>query len=83
MRRARGLGVRRERFHAEALRELGAPLAARARDEHVRGRHEMLVEEAADHRLGHGAAADERKALSGEGHSRIIGERRSRSRDDA
>ncbi len=79
------VGVRRECLHAELFRELRAPLAARPGDEDVRRRHQMLVEEPADHRLRHRSAADEREPLSLKRHPspsrssrRLRGERASR-----
>jgi hypothetical protein len=68
----RGLGVRGEGFHAELFRKLRAAFAAWPGDEDVRRRDEVLVEHAADHRLRHRPAADEREALSLEGHQRMI-----------
>ena len=69
-----GLGVRSERLHAIGLRQLRAAFAPRPGDENMGGRHEVSVEEAAHHRLGHGAAADERQTLSGQGHGRKYAE---------
>ena len=68
----RGLDVRSERLHAVGFRELGTPLAAGSGDEHVGRRHEVLVEQTADHRFSHGAAADERETLTGKRHARSM-----------